>query len=156
RGDEVLPGLHIALGGGGTSAAAPLIRDLAGLLDALLGKRYLLLLSPPGGGKTTILHRLTLLLIGLWRGNRSRPLPVFVPLARFAPGGAGAPDALQMIRSWVVERVGEDNVVAARFLELAQAGRFVFLLDGLDQLPLRLSQTVKLDRLRKLDKEISL
>ncbi len=109
-------------------------------------KRYndLLLLGPPGGGKTTALWRLALDLAedGLLHGDDAAPLPVFVRL--------GALDKQQtpfeLLQTEMASAAREDasgrrfaldahRLLAPLLPELLEQGRLVLLWDGLNETP---------------------
>ncbi|MFZ1398595.1 MAG: SUMF1/EgtB/PvdO family nonheme iron enzyme, partial [Candidatus Promineifilaceae bacterium] len=92
--------------------------------------RALVLLGGPGSGKTTLLRRLQLELA--WEGLAvtETPIPFFVPLnAYFQRDGTPADPQTWLASLWQ-QRPGLPN-----FARLLGDGRFLFLLDGLNELP---------------------
>ena len=132
-----------------------IIKDLAELEDLIL-KQPMVLLGVPGSGKTTILHHLALRMIGDCRQHSSPTrLPLFVKLTNYklSPAG-GAPPAIEFLRSEVHKLVAKENFVAQQFDELLQYDKFVLLLDGLDQMPNRLSETIRINELKRVENDL--
>ena len=132
------------------------VSDLQALQHSLIDHGKLVMLAPPGSGKTTLLHHLTLKYIGDYRSGDSLFLPIFVPLAMYIRerGTSIYPPAAEWIKRFVATIVPEDNFVHREFDKLARAGRFIFILDGLDQLPDRRSQLARLDDLKRMESKV--
>ncbi len=127
-----------------SETAQPAAYTFTDLRDGLARYDHLLLLGPPGGGKTTALWRLALDLVeaGL-AGDDSAPLPVFVRLGGLQPGQSlrdllatdlTAPIFLEDAhgKNW---RLDAHRVVAGLFDDLLHEGRVLLLWDGLNEVP---------------------
>ena len=113
------------------------------LRDGLTRDDHLLLLGPPGGGKTTALWRLALDLAetGL-AGNEAVALPVFVRLGGLQPGQSIG----DLLRADLATAAFEDaaglrfplnahRAIAALLDDLLAEGRMTLLWDGLNEVP---------------------
>lgn len=110
------------------------------------------LLAPPGSGKTTVLHHLTLHLMGEYRGGRSELIPLFVPLTRYALDGG---DITSLLRGYLADVCAQPrHRLVTAFEDIAAAGRFFFVLDGLDQMAGRRSETARLELLHSVDRRL--
>jgi hypothetical protein len=102
----------------------------------------LLLLGPPGGGKSTALWRLALDLAdaGL-RGAADTPLPIFVRLGGIKPNQSLLDFAREELESAVYSignrhiRLKSHQVLAKHLPTLLNEGRVVLLWDGLNEVP---------------------
>ncbi|MEJ2157486.1 MAG: NACHT domain-containing protein, partial [Desulfobacteraceae bacterium] len=128
----------------------PPIPDIVGLEAALSKYRNLVLLGSPGSGKTTVLQHMTLQQIGAYRRKESHLLPIYAPLTKYTR----KEPTLSFLKRHVLDLVGERQFVASNFLDLAKLGRCILILDGLDQMPDRRSETIRLDRLRALENDL--
>lgn len=92
------------------------------------------LLGEPGSGKSTCLHHLTQTLIDRLQQDEAAPIPLFVSLAEWRDRSLLAEDFL---RERLESLVGSTNYYVDNFDRLLVAGRFVLLLDGLNEMPER-------------------
>jgi HEAT repeat protein len=129
---------------------APIIPSLVGLQEALNEYHSLVLLGGPGSGKTTVLQHLALRMIGAYRLEDSELLPLYLPLTKYVR----AEPTLDLVKQHVVGLVGEEHFVARNCHGLAKFGRFLLILDGLDQMPNRRSETIRLEQLRRLEMDL--
>ena len=91
--------------------------------------RALLVLGPPGSGKTVLLLRLAQRLAGSAEADEAQPLPVVFNLASWARRGAALED-------WLAERLVVDYQVPAGVAAAwVRDERVLPLLDGLDEVP---------------------
>lgn len=139
---------HFARTFGGPSTEQCSVSNPIRLEDALKDHHSLVLLGAPGSGKTTVLRHLTLFLIRAYREGQSEVLPLFVPLTKYISPHQSAMDFL---RTYVTNLVGEHHFIARYFDSLAKFGRFIFILDGLDQMPNRKSETPRLRLLQQVE-----
>lgn len=131
---------------------APIIPSLVGLGEALAKFGNLVLLGGPGSGKTTVLQHLALRMIGDYRDSdqRSNLLPVYLPLTKYV-----TPEpTLDLVQRHIAELVGPTHFVAQNCHALARFKRLLLILDGLDQMPNRRSETIRLERLRRLESDL--
>ncbi|HEY3028262.1 MAG TPA: NACHT domain-containing protein [Pyrinomonadaceae bacterium] len=129
------------------------IHDLAGLQE-VLGTQPLVLLGIPGSGKSTVLHHLALRMIGAYREKKSNRLPFFVRLTEYQLTEGRAQPILKFLKSRAAALVGENHFIARDFEDLARANKFVFMFDGLDQMPDRRSETIRIKQLKKIEDEL--
>jgi hypothetical protein len=129
------------------------IRDLAGLQETL-GTRSLVVLGIPGSGKSTVLQHLTLRMIGAYREGKSNRLPFFVRLTEYESLEGRPQPILEFLKSRAVALVGEKHFITRDFEDLVRVNRFVFILDGLDQMPGRRSETIRIKQLKKIEDEL--
>lgn len=126
------------------------IHDLAGLQE-VLETRSLVLLGIPGSGKSTVLHHLALRMIGAYRERKSNRLPFFVRLTEYELAEGRAQPIVEFLKSRAEKLVGNEHFITREFEELIRANRFVFILDGLDQMPGRRSETIRIKQLKKIE-----
>ena len=116
------------------------------LPQALAGGAHLLLLGPPGMGKTTALLYLAWLLLrrDAALGPLAQRLPLYTHAADLALGGGEGDDLLKPLkRAFAVEMPAGLRELWERHLEeFLRAGRLVWLLDGLDELPLEAQRPI--------------
>ncbi|MCP2199752.1 NACHT domain-containing protein [Lentzea flava] len=109
-------------------------------IDDLVPGRVVVL-GPPGAGKTVAAIVLTLEL--LQRRASGDPVPVLLPVARWDPG--------EHLHDWIARRLVEDYTGLTREVaaQLVAAGLVLPVLDGLDELPAesRVSAVIGIDRL---------
>jgi hypothetical protein len=129
------------------------IRDLEGL-QKVLERESLVLLGIPGSGKSTVLHHLALRMIGAWRERKSNRLPFFVRLTEYELVEGRAQPILEFLKSRAAALVGEKHFITREFEELTRENRFVFILDGLDQMPGRRSETIRIKQLKKIEADL--
>lgn len=106
------------------------------LIEAVCQGQRVLLLGEPGQGKTTVLKRVfTLMVDRFLRGHRtSEPIPLYIALREIANFSGDALDTL-----WAALK--EDVPLSfEQFASLARQNRFVFLLDGFDEIRGALTQ----------------
>ena len=127
---------------GDEEAPAPIIDRFTDLREGLRRYDDLLLLAPPGGGKTTALWRLALDLARDGLENPTKPLPVFVRL-----GGLRKGDTLDALLRRELEHamlydarkrsvlLPAHRQLAALLPDLLSHGRVVMLWDGLNETP---------------------
>jgi tetratricopeptide (TPR) repeat protein/HEAT repeat protein len=135
----------------------PDIESRSQLHKTILDQRQIVLLAPPGSGKTTVLQHYTLFLIRQFRLGASRLIPVYIPLTRY--GIELTTGRVPEIRSFLQEQLSElcgsnSHFLVERFHDIAEKGLFLFVLDGLDQMPNRRSETARLERLRHVEKRL--
>ena len=92
--------------------------------------RALVLLGGPGSGKTTLLRRLQLELAWDGLAEPETPIPFFVPLNAYFQRDGTSADPLTWLATLWQQRPGLPD-----FARLLGDGRFLFLLDGLNELP---------------------
>ena len=117
----------------GPSVAAEMERHVS--LNALMVARsepVLVILGPPGGGKSTHLRlrERDLALAGLWRDTRR--IPVYFQLAHYPPGELEP-------RAWMSRRWQDRYPALPALNDLLAEGRVDLLLDGLNELPYLIS-----------------
>jgi HEAT repeat protein len=130
-----------------------IIRDL-GELQQVLEVQPLVLLGNPGSGKSTVLQHVALRMIGNYREGKSKRLPFFVRLTDYHLIDGRAQPILEFLKSCAVALVGKEHFIAREFEELTRTNQFVFILDGLDQLPERRSETIRLKQLKRIEGEL--
>jgi hypothetical protein len=99
-----------------------------------LPARQVVIIGPPGAGKTVLAVMFTL--AQLDRNGRDDPVPVLLTLSGWNPGR-------EHLQTWLARRIGEDypaltNVArygAGAPVELVRSGRVLPVLDGLDEIP---------------------
>ena len=103
--------------------------------------RRVAMLGEPGSGKSTLLQQMTVLeLERLCRvmetpdADASPVVPLYVSLSDWQRSSMGA---LEFLQSALQELVGSGSYLAANFDTLLAGGRFMLLLDGLNELPRR-------------------
>jgi formylglycine-generating enzyme required for sulfatase activity len=123
-------------------APAPVIETFTDLREGLRRYQDLLLLAPPGGGKTTALWRLALDLAQEGLSDPAQPLPVFVRL-----GGLDQGTTVEaLLRRELAHATLYDarkrpialpahRQLAALLPDLLASGRLVLLWDGLNETP---------------------
>ena len=110
------------------------VRELPGqgrLSDLLAASgASLLILGAPGSGKTITLLQLLAELVEQARQDGNNPVPLLLNLSSFGRFEGGFVD-------WLVEQVHDQYGLARRLVrsELERSNRFVFLFDGLDEVP---------------------
>ena len=130
-----------------------IIHDLAEL-QQVLEVTPIVLLGNPGSGKSTVLQHVALRMIGNYRDGKSKRLPFFVRLTEYHLLDGRAQPILEFLKSRAAALVGEQHFIAREFEDLTRRNQFVFILDGLDQLPERRSETVRLKQLKKIEGEL--
>jgi HEAT repeat protein len=134
----------------GSRAAHAAQANLADLDKQVIRSGSLVLLGMPGSGKSTQLYHLALRLIGTFRTTPSALLPVFIPLKEYsAPPEAAS--LQEFMRKSLLRMLPQDHFILKHFNDLARLGRFVFILDGLDQMPERTSEKARMEQLQQLD-----
>ncbi|NCF69164.1 MAG: SUMF1/EgtB/PvdO family nonheme iron enzyme [Chloroflexi bacterium] len=104
-------------------------------LLAEVGDRALVLLGKPGSGKTTLLRRLQLELAWEELEKGSRRTIFFVPLNGYRGASSGAPPPEPAV--WLAELWQVLHPKLPPFTTLFENGRFLLLLDGLNEMPHR-------------------
>jgi len=91
-------------------------------------KGRLLIVGKPGAGKTVLLLRLALSLLGKADTSRNDPLPVIFNLAAWSP-------EYKKFDEWLIATLKSGEGLSEEFAEtLLREGRIILLLDGLDEL----------------------
>ncbi|MFJ6793509.1 NACHT domain-containing protein [Streptomyces sp. NPDC091268] len=90
-----------------------------------LPRRQLLVLGPPGAGKSVLATLLAWDLAGAW--EQDDPVPVLLSLASWRPADG--------LRKWMCRRIRELGCGGEAAAELLDQNRVMPLLDGLDELP---------------------
>lgn len=93
-------------------------------------------------------------MIGAYRDGKSKRLPFFVRLTQYELLEGRAEPILKFLRSRMRVLVGEKHFMTQEFDELVANNRFVFILDGLDQMPGRRSETIRIKQLRKIEHDL--
>ncbi len=106
-------------------------------------------LGQPGAGKSVALRRVGLRLVEMGRGHGQPRIPVYLPLGDFTGRLTGRDPALAMVTGTLLKRGGHAPEIAARLDTYLRAGRMVFLLDAMDEMP-REDYKDRFDVLRKL------
>ncbi len=109
--------------------------DLRAVLTEL-SEPALVLLGPPGCGKSTLLRRLELdLAVDALHAGEAEPgcLSFFVPLNRYRPARSG--EALPTPMEWLAQEWARRYPKLPAFDEVLHAGRFILLLDAVNELP---------------------
>ncbi|MCB9176046.1 MAG: SUMF1/EgtB/PvdO family nonheme iron enzyme [Caldilineae bacterium] len=129
------------VGGERWLAAPERFESLPELIEAL-APPALVLLGPPGSGKSTLLRHLELSLCseairaaaaGSGQDDPPGPVPCFVALASYRATLPGAPPPPPL--AWLAERWRQRYPGLPTLDSLAEAGRLVLLLDGLNEMP---------------------
>jgi HEAT repeat protein len=117
-------------------------------LFALREKRFArcVLLGDPGSGKSTLLREFAsreldrIAAAGTDRVSEIGPLPLYVPLSDWADRNPKV-KAVDFLQHYLTSLLGETNYFSHRFKDLLANGRFLLLLDGLNELPARRAST---------------
>ncbi len=118
------------------------------LIDVLNRYHSLVMLGAPGSGKSTMLQYLALMMIGKYRREESLFLPLYVPLTGYVNT---TKSILEFLEEFVTGLVGKQHFITRNFDGLVKLGGFLLLLDGLDQLPERCSEQIRLARLEQVE-----
>ena len=103
----------------------------------LRSKAPYVVLGGPGSGKSVALRRVAASIAERGQKDRVPRLPVYVRLGGFT----ASPDRANAFPEFIIETIRATGPagarVADRFAQYRQEGRFVFILDGLDEMPRR-------------------
>jgi len=96
--------------------------------------RNYILLGEPGSGKTTCMQYLVSDLISKYREKSSDLLPVFISLSDWEDRRTSA---IEFLRSRIKRIAGSTNYLVSEFENLLSQGKFLIVLDGLNEMPNR-------------------
>ena len=95
-------------------------------LEAVERHSKLMILGKPGAGKTTFLKHLALQCIN--RNFQENRIPFFITLKQFAESR----NQLEL-PEFIVQQLGYDTITNTQVIQLVKSGKFLILLDGLDE-----------------------